>query len=544
MVTKNFIKLENISKVYDDGYLAVENINFNINRGDFVTILGPSGCGKTTLLKMIAGFENPTSGKIIVDNVDIQNLPINQRPTATVFQDYALFPNMNVYQNIAYGLKIMRKRLNNIPKQDKREEEKVYRDAAKKAVHQIKEIDKDIEKIIKKRYQFEQKCDSINEFRPVLKIKKEEQFSDIISNLKEKMDKTYNKQNYPILKLSIINRLKRFLHKITKLFSSELNPVDYSFNGLNDYQKNALNYLKWYEFKKEFDQELKRYDERINNLNKLRSYWDNYPELKLDQYQTRFTTRKLTKKEIDNKDRDVIQTVGLVGSENKYPNDLSGGMQQRVALARAIVVEPDILLLDEPLSALDAKVRKQMQLELKELHRKLKLTFILVTHDQEEALFLSNKVIVMSKGKIQQIDSPKKIYNAPNNIWVANFIGEGNFVVMEYKDEKHLSFGDKLLPITNPNIMKKFKVGELVRLMFRPEDIDIVDANKTPFKAKVLSCNYMGETFKLSLKLDQQIISAKTYDAYEVGSTVGIEFDFKYAHCLAYYEEDNEYVKK
>jgi spermidine/putrescine transport system ATP-binding protein len=138
--------------------------------------------------------------------------------------------------------------------------------------------------------------------------------------------------------------------------------------------------------------------------------------VKAEEYVKHFTTRKLTKQEIDEKVKNVIKIVGLEGSENKYPEDLSGGMQQRVALARAIVVEPEILLLDEPLSALDAKVRQQMQLELKALHQKLKLTFILVTHDQEEALFLSNKVIVMANGRIQQIDSSKKVYETPANL--------------------------------------------------------------------------------------------------------------------------------
>jgi spermidine/putrescine transport system ATP-binding protein len=134
-----------------------------------------------------------------------------------------------------------------------------------------------------------------------------------------------------------------------------------------------------------------------------------------ENFQKKYTSRKLTRQEIKNRADKIIELVGLEGNENKYPNELSGGMQQRVALARALVVEPDILLLDEPLSALDAKVRQQMQMELKRLHRELGITFILVTHDQEEALTLSSKVVVMSKGRVEQMDSPKKIYDTPRN---------------------------------------------------------------------------------------------------------------------------------
>jgi spermidine/putrescine transport system ATP-binding protein len=141
MSIKNYIQLIDIKKIYDDGYIAVQDINISINKGEFVTLLGPSGCGKTTILKMLAGFDMPTSGRIFVDNIDIKELPINQRPTATVFQDYALFPNMNVKQNIAYGLKVMRKQLKDISPKIKEESENVYRVAVKKASFEIKKIE-------------------------------------------------------------------------------------------------------------------------------------------------------------------------------------------------------------------------------------------------------------------------------------------------------------------------------------------------------------------------------------------------------------------
>jgi spermidine/putrescine transport system ATP-binding protein len=171
MITKNYIQIKNVTKAYSDGYVAVKDINININRGEFVTILGPSGCGKTTILKMLAGFETPTQGQIIVDDIDIKELPVNQRPTATVFQDYALFPNMNVYQNIIYGLKVMRKPLKNIDDEILNKSVEKFRDATKKAANEIKKIKKEQDKIlldifrVEKRYSYYPEITSIKEMR-------------------------------------------------------------------------------------------------------------------------------------------------------------------------------------------------------------------------------------------------------------------------------------------------------------------------------------------------------------------------------------------
>jgi spermidine/putrescine transport system ATP-binding protein len=171
MVNKNYIQLKNITKTYDDGYVAVKDINININHGEFVTLLGPSGCGKTTILKMIAGFDTPTQGQIMVNDVDIKELPVMQRPTATVFQDYALFPNMNVYQNIIYGLKVMRKPLKDISPATLNKSAVVYRDATRKAFNEIKNIKKQQEKMLldifklEKRYSYFPETTSIKDMR-------------------------------------------------------------------------------------------------------------------------------------------------------------------------------------------------------------------------------------------------------------------------------------------------------------------------------------------------------------------------------------------
>lgn len=535
MITKNFIKLDHVNKIYPDGYHAVKDISFTINRGQFVTILGPSGCGKTTILKMIAGFDNPTSGQIFVDGKDIKNLPINQRPTATVFQDYALFPNMNVYQNIAYGLKIMRKPLKDLSTSDKKKEDKVFSDATKEADKKIKELDKDIQKVYKDKYQFDIKVNNITELRPILNIKTQKQFDKQINDLQLKMDKVYGK-GLKVLSLDLHNRSKRINHRINYFFNHHPAPVNYSFKKLNEYQIWALDLYKWYSYYQECKEVSSAFIDKINKLENERSYWQNYPQQELERYQIKFTTRKLTKQEIDRKIKKVIEMVGLEGNEKKYPSDLSGGMQQRVALARAIVIEPEILLLDEPLSALDAKVRQQMRLELKRIHNELKLTFILVTHDQEEALFLSNKIVVMSKGKVQQVDTPKHIYDAPNNLWVANFIGSANIFAAEYIDEHHIRINHQIIKTDDPKLFSKLKMGELMNLMVRPEDIIIktVDKKNLPTSARITQCNYLGESFNIEAKWNDQILKIKSHIGYEPGTHVLIEFDFKNVHVIPY----------
>lgn len=239
---ENIIELRHLTKTYEDGFTAVSDFNLQIKRGEFVTFLGPSGCGKTTTLRMIAGFDTPTGGEILLNGKNITDLPPNKRPVNTVFQRYALFPHMNIFENIAFGLK----------------------------------------------------------------------------------------------------------------------------------------------------------------------------------------QKKLPQEVIVRKVKKVLDLVDLEGFENRSVSTLSGGQQQRVAIARALVNEPEILLLDEPLGALDLKMRKEMQLELKSMHDELGITFIYVTHDQEEALTMSDQIVVMNEGKIQQLGTPEDIYNEPKNAFVADFIGESN----------------------------------------------------------------------------------------------------------------------
>ena len=299
--TSTIIELKNVCKTFDDT-VAVENFNLAIQKGEFVTFLGPSGCGKTTTLRMIAGFDIPTSGQILLNGQDISKLPPNKRPVNTVFQRYALFPNLNVYENIAFGLR-------------------------------IKKVETEV------------------------------------------TDRKGRK-------------VKKFVH--------------------------------------------------------------------------------LSRREIDENVKRVLDIVDLEGFEKRSVSTLSGGQQQRVAIARAIVNEPEILLLDEPLGALDLKMRKEMQIELKEMHRRLGITFIYVTHDQEEALTMSDKIVVINDGEIQQVGTPTDIYNEPVNTFVADFIGESNIFNGMMTGKLKVKFcGAEFACLDD------YEINQYVDVVVRPEDIII-----------------------------------------------------------------------
>ncbi len=288
--TNYIIEVNNVSKQFEDGKFALDNVSLSVRKGEFVTILGPSGCGKTTLLRCIAGFQVASSGDILLKGEDITQTPPHKRPVNTVFQKYALFPHLNVFDNVAFGLKL------------------------------------------------------------------------------KKIDKT-----------QIVSRVKQ-----------------------------------------------------------------------------------------------ALKTVGMTDYEYRNVDSLSGGQQQRVAIARAIVNRPEVLLLDEPLAALDLKMRKDMQLELKEMHKKLGITFIYVTHDQEEALTLSDRVVVMNEGRIQQIGTPTDIYNEPQNCFVADFIGESNILSGTMIRDRRVSFCDQEFDC----IDEGFGQNTPVDVVIRPEDIYIWETNK------------------------------------------------------------------
>lgn len=356
----NIIELKNVGKSFDD-VVVVEDFNLEVKKGEFVTFLGPSGCGKTTTLRMIAGFEIPTEGHITLNGEDISKLPPYERPINTVFQRYALFPHLNIYDNIAFGLKL-----------------------------------------------------KTNEV-------------------------TYKKDNGKII--------------------------------------------------------------------------------------TR--KEKLSKKQIDKKVKRALEIVDLEGFEKRSVDTLSGGQQQRIAIARAIVNEPQILLLDEPLGALDLKMRKEMQIELKAMHERLGITFIYVTHDQEEALTMSDKIVVMSDGVIQQIGTPEEIYNEPKNAFVADFIGESNIFNGKVTDKLQVQFCDHTFTCVDD-----FHFGTKVDVVVRPEDIVMKPKGEGMMDVVVDSVVFKGVHYEITvLSGDNEIVIHSIYNAV-VGDTISIDIDPDSIHLI------------
>ena len=331
---KPIIEVKGVSKFFGEK-TALDNINLSIKKGEFVTILGPSGCGKTTLLRLIAGFQTASEGVIRIAGEEITQTPPHKRPVNTVFQKYALFPHLNVYDNIAFGLK-------------------------------LKKMPKD----------------------------------------------------------TVLKKVKAALKMV----------------GMTDYEY-----------------------------------------------------------------RDV--------------NSLSGGQQQRVAIARAIVNEPEVLLLDEPLAALDLKMRKDMQMELKEMHKTLGITFVYVTHDQEEALTLSDTIVVMSEGRIQQIGTPTDIYNEPINSFVADFIGESNILNGVMVKDKLVHFCDRDFECVDEG----FGENTSVDVVIRPEDLYIFPvSDMAQLRGTVQSCIFKGVHYEMVVLCHGYEFVVQDYHAFEAGTEVGM----------------------
>lgn len=534
MKNESFIQIKNIRKEYNDGNVAVNNINLEIKKGEFVTILGPSGCGKTTLLKMLAGFELPTSGKILFKNIDIKDLPVQRRPTATVFQDYALFPNMNVEKNILYGLKETRIQLESIDQNIVKQCEKYFEDCKKKSKEKIKEIQKQKESLKKEREKLFKKIDTNTILNEVYNLSDEE-YDNKIEEIKTEY---FDKKNKELIK-SIPFKIKFY-----EFINNSLN-----FFGINKYIKYKLNesdtlvqkYLKYeraYRAKNIIERKIELNEFKYNDLDYWVSYWENYPFEEKDWFEKRKMSRKLTKEELNNEVSKIIDLVGLNGKNKKMPNELSGGMQQRVALARSLVIKPDILLLDEPLSALDAQVRKQMQTELKRLHDELGITFILVTHDQEEALTLSNKVVVMSHGNIQQIGTPVEIYDTPANNWVAKFIGKANILSGTYVSKGKVKVEDTIFEVSK-ELDSKFKPDQKINMMIRPEDFDVVPLNKAKIKVNVVQTIYKGLLWELVCTWKGIKLNVEAVNKAKESQNVGLSWDIEDIHIMEAEDDSN-----
>ena len=341
----NIISLQGISKTYEDN-TVLDGLNLDIKKNEFLTLLGPSGCGKTTTLRVIAGFEYADDGKVLFENKDMNNIPPYERAVNTVFQKYALFPHMNIYENIAFGLKI----------------------------------------------------------------------------------------------------------------------------------------------------------------------------------------KKMPKDDIDRKVKEMLKLVALEGFEKRSVDSLSGGQQQRIAIARALVNEPKVLLLDEPLGALDLKLRQEMQTELKKIQQKLGITFIFVTHDQEEALTMSDTIVVMNKGKIQQMGTPEDIYNEPENAFVARFIGESNIFDGIMHDDYKVEFCGKNFDCVD----KGFDKDENIDVVIRPEDIKMTAANEGMLIGIVTSVVFKGVHYEIEVNENGRKWIIHNTQSAKVGEELGMDI----------YPEDIHIMKK
>jgi spermidine/putrescine transport system ATP-binding protein len=340
---KRLIDIINVSKEIA-GTVILKEINLFVRKNEFVTLLGPSGCGKTTTLRMIGGFESPTKGELLFDGKSMLNVPIHKRNINTVFQKYALFPHMNIGENIGFGLKI----------------------------------------------------------------------------------------------------------------------------------------------------------------------------------------KKVDKKDIDYKVESMLEIVNLKGFASRNINSLSGGQQQRVAIARALVNEPEVLLLDEPLGALDLKLRKEMQVELKNIQKNLGITFIYVTHDQEEALTMSDTIAIMNKGEMQQIGTPQDIYNEPKNAFVASFIGDSNVV-------EGLMIEDFLVEINGAKfqcIDSGFGNNVDVEVVIRPEDIEIMPKAQGQIEGVVTNITFKGVHYEISIQCGDYTWTAQSTNAPVIGDTVGVYVKPELIHIM------------
>ncbi|MBS2994100.1 ABC transporter ATP-binding protein ['Santalum album' aster yellows phytoplasma] len=413
---KTLIILKDLTKVFDN-QLILRGINLEIKQNEFVTLLGPSGCGKTTILRILGGFESPSSGEVLFQEKSILNVAAHKRPINTVFQKYALFPHLNVFENVAFGLRL-----------------------------------KDF-------------------------------------NSKIKANLALNKTHYQTNKA---NLSKTFHQELTKdLTQEKTTQITHNFNN------------------------------QIETLTK-----------DFEAKQTALKCKKINKKEqeeqIQKEVLKYLKIMGLQGLEKRTIEQLSGGQQQRVAIARALINKPQVLLLDEPLSNLDLKLKQEMQYELKEIQKNSGITFLFVTHDQEEAFTMSDKVVVMNHGEIQQIGSPEDIYNEPANRFVAQFVGESNLIKGVMKDDFLVHFDNQTFNCVD----KGFRKEENVDIVIRPEDIDIVSQGKGLITGIVQSIIFKGVHWEIDVKTDKRTYTIHTTDHVELNKQVDITFNPEDIHVM------------
>ncbi|CCE66562.1 ABC transporter ATP-binding protein [Candidatus Mycoplasma haematominutum] len=450
--TTPLLQLQSISKRYEaKENLVLDNFNLTIEKGSFVTIIGPSGSGKTTILNLIGGFIKPDKGKILLSGIDIKDIPADLRPTSTVFQDYALFPHLTVFENISFGLKKKRVLLSNPPNYKVEKMQQLIDKAKFKSQEKLKKLQKETDKF-------------------AMLFKKWAHYV---------VDDTRHK-----------NFKRKLIFFYLSMIKSKLLDLDY-----------------W------------------------KSWWEYYPILKEKELRYKYISRPFTSEEIEAKVAEISTLLGLESYKNSSIETLSGGTKQKVALARALITEPQIILLDEPLSAIDKDMREKMQIELKKLHQTLKLTFLLITHDQKEALLLSDQVVVLKRGKIEQIGSPSEVYDSPVNEWVANFMGKSNIFDGIYLSPWQVYVNDMVFKLDN---IRGFQPNERVQVMIRPEDYDVTQLGTGFISVEVIDAIYKGQLWELKCLFGASDISVESFNEVKKGTHIDLLWDSEDVHLMKF----------
>lgn len=470
------LELKGIRKEYGQNVI-LDDFDLAINENEFVTFLGPSGCGKTTTLRIIGGFEDMQGGELLLDGENIASLPAHKRPINTVFQRYSLFPHLNIYDNIAFGLR------NN-----------VYSN-----IYDIGTMD-----LMEDNGFSEEDIDNLT--RKLAHINKPNEVKAYVIELFE------SKSNYCAV--------KNYL---------DLNKKEFKKLSFNEYSKKIKNKLE--ELGLVYNVGGTKFSESykllLSDISKDDVYFKMISEIKKRSFKEDIIAREVKK---------ALKLVNLEGYEERFINQLSGGQMQRVAIARAIVNKPRILLLDEPLSALDLKLRKTMRLELREMQKNLGITFIFVTHDQEEAMVMSDTVVVMNGGEIQQMGRPEDIYNTPANKFVASFIGEANIFRGIYPEPRRFSYQDKTFKVSAHDFMPNDKIYCMVSY----EDFDICLLDNAKFSGIVKDVKFAKNEYVLQVEVendDKTKIIVKTEDKYNVGDKLGFTVEPGNIYCEAITEK-------